>query len=181
MHGFDDQPLQIGQDMLKLFRVAAPPGLHGRQHEILSEQHPCKPGKSAHQRRALEHPAAERICNCDISGTHRVRQPRYPEIGILTQFDGITIAVVHAAQNHMDRSQPFECLEPDTVFTYDQVVALDEDIAEIAGKIGMLEIGFVCRSRAQQHNGAFAFIMGGCRSLKRVTHCPEIACQPVCV
>lgn len=68
------------------------------------------------------------------------------------QFERVAIAVVLTTQDDMDAFQAAQGLQINCVAAYRQVLALDQRKTEVAGEIGVFEIGFVVRPGRQQHD-----------------------------
>ncbi len=147
----DDQKIQVLAHIAPSRRLAAPPGSHRGQGQALAQQAAAEAGKKGNKRRGFHQPAAQGIGNRYVAGADRFDQAGHSKIGVGAQLEGIAKAIVHAPQNHVHRPEPFERLEKDAVLAHRQVAALDQGEAEIAGQIGMLEVGLVQRSGGEQH------------------------------
>ncbi len=138
--------------MVALPRLAAPPRRHRRQRQVLAEQVPAQAGQEGQHRRRLEHAAAERVGHGDAAGPHRLDQAGDAERRVAAQLQRIAEAVVHAAEHDVDRLQALDRLQEDGLVADGQVAAFDEHEAEIAGQIGVLEVGLVEGARREQHD-----------------------------
>jgi hypothetical protein len=78
-------------------------------------------------------------------------RPGTPERRIRAQLQRVAVVVVEAAQDRMHALQARERLEPDASVAHREVAPFDERQPEVASEVRMLEIGFVQRSRRQQH------------------------------
>ena len=139
----DHHLLETRDDVIALPRLAAPPRRHRRQRQVLAEQVPAQAGQEGQHRRRFEHAAAERVGHGDAAGPHRLDQPGDAERRVAAQLQRIAEAVVHAAEHDVDRLQALDRLQEDGLVADGQVAALDEHEAEIAGQIGVLEVGLV--------------------------------------
>jgi hypothetical protein len=66
------------------------------------------------------------------------------------QFERIAEVVVQAAQDGVHPLQARHRLQVDGV-AHRQILTLDQRKAQVAGQVGVLEIGFVVRPRGEQH------------------------------
>ena len=111
------------------------------RHELWHETH--------HDRR-FEDAGAERIGEHDAAFAQRVDEARHAEAGLGVELERIGEIAVDAAPDHVRPLQPGNGAHVDFAIAHRKVAAFDEQKAEIAGEIGLLEIGFVERTRRQQ-------------------------------
>jgi hypothetical protein len=108
-------------------------------------------------RKPISAPDASRPLPSALAMTTRpartdVEQAGHAERRVAAQFERVAIAVVLAAQDDMHALQAAQGLQVDRVAAHRQVLPLDQRKAEVAGQVGVLEIGFVVRPGRQQHD-----------------------------
>jgi hypothetical protein len=93
----------------------------------------------------LCHPAAEAVGEHDLALAHRLHQPGHAEPRPRVEFQRIAEVGIEPAQQHLGALESGHRADEDAVVAHGQVFALDQEEAEIAGEIGVLEIGLVHR------------------------------------
>ena len=81
-----------------------------------------------------------------------------PEAALAIQLERIAVGAGHAPHHQVDPLQAVQRLEEDLVVAHRQVGALDQRVAEIAGDVGMAEIGRIRGSLDEQHRPAVVAI-----------------------
>ena len=117
--------------------------------------------QEAHQRAGLEHAGAQAVGQEHAAAADAVGQAGHAEGRVGAQFQRIAKGIVLAAHDGMDPAQAGEGLQPDLAFAHGQIAAFDQGKAQIAGKQGVLEIGFVIRPRGQQYSQRMAVAARG--------------------
>ena len=84
--------------------------------------------------------------------SHRLHEARRAAEGRAVEFERITFGVGHAAEEHVHRHQSAERLQADAVVADREVASLNQRVAEIAGEIGVFEVGRARRARAVQRD-----------------------------
>ena len=112
-----------------------------------------KAGQKTGPDRCFDQSAAQRVghrhgCRCG----HGLHQPGNAQQRIAAQFQGVAIGVVHAAQNDVDRQQAAQGFQINVIIAHGQVVAGHQRVAQVAGQVGVFEIGGAVRAGAQQHD-----------------------------
>src|SRR5262249_20120091 len=90
----DDELVEVLDDVLEVRGLAAPPGPHGREHQLLAEQLAAEAREKGDHRRRLHDAGAERVCDRGIAGARRLDEPGDAEQGIAAQLERIAEAVV---------------------------------------------------------------------------------------
>ena len=103
-------------------------------------------------------------------------RPGVPMLGVRAKFQRIGESGVHAPPQHADRLEAGHGANHQPAVGDGQVLALQQHDAEIAGDIGVFEIGLVERPRRQ--DGDAAEWLGG-HGGQRIAEPPEEAGQPV--
>src|ERR1700691_4000405 len=96
---------------------------------------------------------------------------------IREKLERIAEIVIHAPENHVHSLQAAERLQINIGVAHREIVPLYKRIAEIPGKIGMLEVGFAVGSRREKHDTRI-FKIGGRESSERISHGCEIGSKP---
>jgi hypothetical protein len=110
------------------------------------------PGRKPGSGGGLEQAAAERVGDQHIAGAHRLQQAGNAQRRVAAQFERVAEVVVEPAQDGVHAAQAVECLQVDAFATHRQVLPFDQREAEIAGEVGVFEVGFVVGARRQQHD-----------------------------
>lgn len=154
---FDEEGVEAGEDVLALFAVAAPPGGGVGNEDFLAKETAAEGGEEGEQGRGFGEAGTDRIGDADIAGAHGFKQAGDAEEGILTEFQGIAEAIVHAAEDDIDLLEPLKGFDKDLAVAHGEVAAFHEGEAEITAEVGVLEVGFVERTGGEQDDaGAFA-------------------------
>ena len=148
--GLDDEPVEVLDDVVPLFLLAAPPHRDAGDLQLLAQQMAAQHGQERLERQQLDKPAAERVRNRNGTRAHRLDQPGDAERAVDAKLQRVAVIVIQAAQDDMDRLQPAQRLQEDVPVAHRQVAALDQRDAEMAGEIGVLEIGLVIGAGSQQ-------------------------------
>ena len=159
IRGFDHHFRQMLRHEFQNFRLAAPPGLHGRQLQFLAQQIPAHRGKEGKKSGRLQNAAADRVGDRHIAAANGLQQSRHAQVGIRQQFERIAEIVVHPAKDHVDALQSSQRLHVDDGVANGQIVSLHERVAEISRQEGMFEIRFVVGARSVQDD-ARVFVIG---------------------
>ena len=136
---------------------ATPPGVQRRQQQLLAQQARSQRRQKAENGTGFEKTGARQIRHDHIAGADRLQQAGNAKPGFGPQLQRVEILVINALDQHIDLLQPVQGFQIELAVTHGQIAALDQRNAEIACQIGLLEIGFVERSRREQGNmGALA-------------------------
>ena len=158
----DDQPAQVRQDVVASLRLAAPPRRRPTAAAaVLAEQVPAQLRQEGQQRRRLDQAAAQRVGHRHVARAHRLHQAGHAEERVAPQLQRIAEVVVEPAEDHVHRLQAAQQLEEDAVVAHRQVAALDQRVAEVAGQVGVLEIGLVVRPRREQDDARVVAVVRG--------------------
>ncbi len=119
----------------------------------IARSRPCS--ASAERRQEREHPArlghagAEAVRQHDLALAHRLHQPGHAEPRARIELQRIAEVGIEAAQQHLGALEAGHRADEDAVVACRQILALDQQEAEIAGEIGVLEISLVHRPGRQ--------------------------------
>ncbi len=146
----DGEIVHVGDDGGALVLLAAPPGRDIGQAQILAHQLAAEFRHEAHHRGGFEHARAERIGErhpaladgLDEAGDAKARLP--------VEFERIGEIAVDAPPDHIGALQPGDGAHMHLALAHGEIAALDQNEAEIAGEIGLFEIGFVERAGRPQ-------------------------------
>ena len=164
----DDQILEIRDHRLERRPLAAPPGRDRGQDQAPAEKPLGDGGQKAEPGRRLEHTAPERVADEHVTEAHRREQPRHAERRIGAQLHRVAEIIIQPAQDGVHALQSGERLQINARVTDGEVVALHQGKPELAGDIGVLEVGLVERARREYHrNGLVAGIPQELRAQRR--------------
>ena len=104
----------------------------------------------------LRHGRAERIAHQIGRLAARLHEAARPTVACGVELERIGLAAVDAAHDEVDALQSFQRLQEDAVARGAQIAALDQQIAEVAGEIGVAEVVVVVRARRQQRDARIA-------------------------
>ncbi len=96
--------------------------------------------------------AAQGVGHDDLPAPRGLNESGHAVHRVVTQLQGIGFLVVHAAENDIDGQEAAEGLQIDVRAADRQVAAFDERIAEVAGKVGILEVAWASRSGREEHD-----------------------------
>ena len=148
--GGDAHLVEPRQHGVALARLAAPPGRDVRQDQVLAGDLARDRRQEAHQRPRLDDAGAEAVGDMDIALAHRLDQAGDAESGLRVQFERVGEVAVDAPPDHVGALEAGDGAHMHPALAHQEVAALDQQEAEIAGKIGLLEVALVERSRGQQ-------------------------------
>ena len=94
-------------------------------------------------------PLPSALATATRAGAHRLHQARHAERRVAAQLQRIAEVVVQAAQDRRRTGcRPSSVFRKTRLVAHRQVAALDQREAEVAGEVGVLEVGLVVRARA---------------------------------
>ena len=161
--GLDDEPVEMLGHIVPLFLLAAPPHGDAGDLQLLAQQMAAQHGQERLERQQLDKPAAQRVRNRNGTRAHRLDQPGDAERAVDAKLQRVAVIVIQAAQDDMDGLQPAQRLQEDVPVAHRQVAALDQRDAEVAGQIGVLEIGLVIGAGSQQDDPGIGRLGFGAR------------------
>jgi hypothetical protein len=125
----------------EVVRPAAPPRPRGGQHELLAEQPAGDGRQELGEARGLDEPAADRVGQGHPAGPHRLHQTgRAAESGAV-ELQWIALAVGDPPQEDVHRHEAPERLEAHATVPHREVAPFHERVAEVAGEVGVFEVG----------------------------------------
>ncbi len=119
--------------------VAAPPGGHTRQRQLLTEERLGDGRQERAERRVLDDTTAERVDDDHVAPATGLEQAGHAELGLGTQFEWIAVPGIDPAQDHVDRLDLTEGPQVDPSPAHEQVAALDQAVAQVRGDERVLE------------------------------------------
>ena len=148
----DDELVEVGEHVAASLGVAAPPGLHRREQELLAQQVLGQSGQERQHARVLEHPAAEGVDDRHRAEARGLDQPGHAEHRVAAELQRVAEHGVGAAQDHVDGLQPAEGPQPHPAVAHGQVGGLHQRVAEVRGQVGVLEGGLAGRAGGEHHD-----------------------------
>ena len=121
-----------------------------RHLQIFAEQTPAEAGQEAEQRARLQHARARHVGDDDAVLAEHVDQAGHAEMRGGVEFQRIEKIGIDPAQQHVEPLQAGDGADMDAVAADREIVALDQQKAEIARQRRMLEIGLAEGARRQQ-------------------------------
>ena len=130
--------------------LPAPPCRDVRHDRILTEQPPAQARQKPEQRPRLQYAGARHVGDDDAVLAQHVDQAGHAEMRRRIEFERIEKIRIDPAQQHVEPLQAGNGADVDAVAADGEVVALDQEKAEIARQGGVFEIGFAEGARRQQ-------------------------------
>ncbi len=143
--------------------LAAPPRRDVRHHQVFGEQTSTEIGQEAEQRPRLQHAGAWHVGDHDATLAQHLDEARHAEIGGRVELERIEHVGIDPPQQHVEPLQPGDGADVDAIAGDGEIIALDQEEAEIAGERGVLEIGLAERARREQTNPRFVAIGAGAK------------------
>ena len=172
-----DEVGEVIEHVLARRVLAAPPGGGVGQLEFLAEDVAAERLEEAEQRRGLERAGAGQIGEGDAAVVRGVDEPGHAEERTRVELEWVAKFGIEAAQHDVHLLQAADGAEEDLAVARRQVLALDERVAEVVGKVGLLEIGFVGRAGREQHDARVLAVR--CEVFQRLAVVVEKLVQPL--
>ena len=147
---FDGKIVEPVQHFLARGFLAAPPGRDVRHLEVLAQKALAQAWQEAEQRPRLQHAGTRHVGDHDAVLAQHVDQARHAEMRGGIKFQRIEKVGIDPAQQHIEPLQPGDGADMDAVAADGEIVALDQQEAEITRDRGMFEISFAEGARRQQ-------------------------------
>ena len=161
---FDRDLVEPRQHFLARGLLAAPPGRDMRHLQVFAEQTPAQARQEAQQRARLHHAGARHVGDDDAVLAQHVDQAGHAELRGGVQFERIERIGIDPAQQHVEPLQAGDGADMDAVAADGEIVALDQQEAEIARQRGVLEIGFAEGARRQQPDARLVAVGAGAQA-----------------
>ena len=110
------------------------------------------PGRYASRAGVSTRPLPSGLATATFPARTAWTRPGTPRNESRRSSSGSQIVVVQPAEDHVDRLEAAEQLEEDAVVADRQVAPLDQRVAEVAGQVGVLEVGLVVGPGRQEHD-----------------------------
>ena len=154
----DHHPLAVGADVGALGRLAAPPGGDVRQDQRLAEERAGDARHEGEQRAGLEHAGAEGVDEGDGALARGADEAGGAEPRGGVELERVGEGGVEAAPEHGDGAQAGDGADHDPAVLDRQVLAFEQGEAEVAGDVGVLEVGVDERPRGQDGDAGVAVV-----------------------
>ncbi len=141
--------------------AAIPPSRDIRQQQFFAEEMARNGGHEAEQRSRFDETRPREIGDRNLTFPNRFDHARHTDSRASIELERITPVTVDAAPNDVGTFQAGDRSHVNAPFGGHQVFALDEQETEIAGEIGLFEIGFAPRTRRQQAQARLAAFGAG--------------------
>ena len=148
-------------------RLAAPPGGDVGQQQLLAAAARAQSSRQEGEQGAgFEDARAERIDHRDRAVAQRLDHARRADLRLRVELERIGEGGIQAAPQHADRLQAGDGAHHHLPSDDGEVLALEQHEAEIAGDIGVLEIGLV-ELAGRQDGDAARSARAPCRAARR--------------
>ncbi len=161
----DRHPVEPRQHFLAGGFLAAPPGRDVRHLQILAEQAPRQTGQEAEQRARLQHARARHVGDDDAILPDDVDQAGHAKLRGSVKLQRIEKIGIDPAQQHVEPLQPGDGADVNAVAADREVVALDQQEAEIARQRRVLKIGLAEIAGRQQPDARFVAVGAGAQTV----------------
>ncbi len=131
----DREIFEPRQRLLARGFLPAPPGRDVRHHQILAQQAPAQARQEAEQRPRLQHAGARHVGDHHAALAQHVDQAGHAELRGRIEFQRIEEIGIDPAQQHVEPLQAGDGADIDAVAADGEVVALDQQEAEIARQV----------------------------------------------
>ncbi len=146
----DHHAVEFSDHLLAHVGAAEPPRRDIR-HFQLGAEHDRRQRRQERQHGArLDQAGAERIDDDDLAVAHGLQQSGDAEPRGGVEFERIGEIGIDPPQHHFGAPQTRNGADEDAVVLHDEILAFHQEEPEIAGEIGVLEIGLVHRPGRQQ-------------------------------
>ena len=144
--GADHQSVGIGEHVLTFGLGPAPPGGDVRERQRLAGQHLRKPRQKRHEGACFENARPQRVDERDAARPQSRQQAGGAEPRAFVELHRVRPTGVEPAPEHADRLRTGYGAHHQLTVDDGQILTLEKRHAEIAGDIGVLEIGVVHRA-----------------------------------
>ncbi len=175
----DDDIVQPIQDLFAPLRIAEPPGRDVWDRQVLTQQRWRERRKEAQHRTRFNSPRPKRVGDHDRPIARRLHETGHAQTGARVQLERIGEIGIQAPQQDFGSLQTRHGANEHTVIADGEIFAFDQDKSEIAREIGVLEIGFVHRTRRQHANARIVLSVerGKCRLESLKERCEALDMQ----
>ena len=136
-----------------------------RHLQILAEQAPAQARQEAEQRPRLQHAGARHVGDDDAVLAQHVDQAGHAEMRGRIELERIEEIGIDPAQQHVEPLQAGDGADMNAVAADGEIVALDQQEAEIARQRGVFEIGFAEGARRQQSDARLVAVGAGAQAV----------------
>ena len=157
---FDDQAVQIGQDILEIFLIPAQIGRDVGNDIILAQIVFDHFGNIGIDDFIIGHPGSGCVDHGDAPGFVHLEEAGYAEQGIGIKYLGIKKVVVNATIQNIDSLKPFGRPHLDRPIDNHQIPSLDQFLAHLLGQKGVFIVGRVIDAWGQHRHVGRPDIIG---------------------
>ena len=157
----DGHVVEIGKDVLALLLLPAPPGRDVRQLQLLAQHAAREAGHEGEQRARFHEARARHIGHRHGAPADRLQHAGHAQLRGGVQLKGVAPVRVHAPPDHIGALEARDGAHMQLALAHHEVFALDQQQAEIAGHIGLFEIGLAPGAGRQQADARLAPRGGG--------------------
>jgi hypothetical protein len=156
---------------------AEPQGAHVRQHSGFAEHPPEQALGERREGMVLHHAAAGPVHHGDIAAACGLEETWNAGEPGAWQMERVHHVARLLGEDEIDPLQPVQRLQVDLVVPHGEIAALDHRVAEIAGEIGVAEIGRTRRAGAQDHDPA---VVAPAQALEALLQAEKMTGEPAC-
>jgi hypothetical protein len=158
--------------------VPAPPSGDARQPELLAEHGAAERTEESRERGGFEGGGAELVGEDDAAFLRDLDETGHAEEGVGVEFQRIAVGGVHAAHDRIDALQAAHRAQVHLTVAGGEVGALDERAAEVAGEVGLFEIGLVGRARGEEDHARLLALARTGQGGERLPEGAEVVVEP---
>ncbi len=137
--------------------LPAPPCGDVGKRKVLAIQVAADAGQEGEQRPHLQYPGTDGVDDGGAAAAHGVDEARRADARIVLQFERVHEGRVETSPQHAERPRTIDGAHHDLAAGDREVLALEQQQAEIAGDIGVLEIGLGVLAGGE-HRDAFRIV-----------------------
>ena len=144
----DHHLVELADHLVADARVAEPPGRDVGNGELGAEQHRRQRRQEGQHRARFHQSGPQRVGDDHLAVAHRLHQAGDAQARTRIELQRIAEIGIEPAQQHLGPLQAGDRADEDAIVARGQILALDQQQAEIAREIGVLEVGSRSSARA---------------------------------
>ena len=177
IRGLDHAARQLRQHGFHGDALAAPPTGQRWQRQFLAQQVAGDRRQKSQQGGRLEKAGTRRIGDEDVARADRLQQAGHAQVRVGPQLERVQEFVVQPLEDAVHRLQAVQRLEVQALVAHREIAAFHQGQAQVAGQVGVLEIGLVVRARGEQHDARLA--LAGAHAAQSLDQGPVGGGQPL--
>ncbi len=158
--GSNRNTVEFVQDALAFSGLAAPPGRDIRHEQVLTKQTMRESGQEREHGARLEHSGARHVFDRDAALPDSLQQARHANARGRIEFERIAPVRVDMPPDDVASFEAGDCADEDPPLAHDEVIALDEQEAEVTRQIRLFVVGQTQRAGAQDADAGLGPLAG---------------------